>query len=91
MSADYNVSHSQEAASKGVQLDICYLASLGPQAIPAIDKAIQMRSNNAGLVLRREGLVQRHQQDMASWRSWGFREFRLQRYLDDRAAKADAG
>jgi hypothetical protein len=89
--ADYNVSHSQEAAGRGVQLDICYLTSLGPQAIPAIDKAIQMRSNNAGLVSRRDGLVQRQQQDVASWRSWGFRAFRLQRYLDDRAAKADAG
>jgi hypothetical protein len=89
--ADYNVSHSQEAVSKGVQLDICYLARLGPQVIPAIDKAIQMRGDNAGLVSLRDVLVQAQGRDMASWRGWSYRSIRLQRYLDDRAARAEAG
>jgi hypothetical protein len=96
--ADYNVSHSQgtnisrcqEAGGKGV-LDICYLASLGPQVIPAVDRAIQIRGLDGDLVSLRDELVQRQQQDMASWRSWGFREFRLQRYLDDRAKHDAAG
>jgi uncharacterized protein DUF4153 len=86
--ADYNVSHSHEAGGKGVNIDTCYLASLGPQAIPAIDRAIQIRSDNAGLVSRRGELVQLQEQDMASWRSWSFRQFRLEFYLVDRALRS---
>jgi hypothetical protein len=89
--ADYNVSHSHEAGGKGVNLDLCYLSSLGPQAIPAIDRAIQVRDDNAGLVGRHVELVQLQALDMASWRSWGFRSWRLQRYLDDRASRGEAG
>ena len=89
--ANYNVSHSHEAGGKGVNLDLCYLSSLGPQAIPAIDRAIEARGDNAALVGRRGELVQLQALDMASWRSWGFRSWRLQRYLDDRASRAEAG
>ena len=35
--------HSREASGKGVQIDINYLLTLGPQALPAIDKAILLR------------------------------------------------
>jgi hypothetical protein len=83
--ADYNVGHSKEAGGKGVQLDTCYLVNLGPRAIPAIERAIQIRGNDPGLVSRRNRLVEMQAQDMASWRSFGFRSFRLQRYLDERA------
>jgi uncharacterized protein DUF4153 len=89
--ADYNVEHSKEAGGKGVNLDSCYLVRLGPQAIAAIDRAIQIRGNDPGLVSRRDGLVEMQQQDMANWRSWGFRSFRLQRYLDQRAKPSSAG
>ena len=89
--ADYNVSHSHEAGGKGVNLDVCYLSSLGPPAIPAIDRAIQARGDNAALVSRRHELVQLQALDMASWRSWGFRQWRLQRYLDDQASRAEVG
>jgi hypothetical protein len=89
--ADYNVSHSREAGGKGVNLDLCYLSTLGPQAIPAIDRAIQARGDNAGLVGRRSELVQLQALDMDSWRSWGFRWWRLQHYLNDRASRAEAG
>lgn len=41
--ADYNVSHSREATGKDVSLDMNYLFSLGPQALPAIDRAITLR------------------------------------------------
>jgi Domain of unknown function (DUF4173) len=72
--ADYNVGHSQ--------LDSAYLAGLGPQALPALDKARQLLPNNQCLVRSHDRLVQQQQQIMASWRSWGLRSFRLQRYLD---------
>jgi len=89
--ADYNVVHSKEGGGTGVELDLCYLARLGPQAIPAIDRAIQILGNDRGLASRRDWLVEVQAKDMASWRSWGFRSFRLQRYLDARAKPSTAG
>jgi uncharacterized protein DUF4153 len=79
--ADYNVSHSQEASGHGVRIDTAYLLGLGPQALPAIDRAVQILDDRC-LVTGRERLVEQQQQIKASWRSWGFRSFRLQRYLD---------
>ncbi|MGJ4939170.1 DUF4173 domain-containing protein [Bradyrhizobium sp. HKCCYLS1011] len=80
--AGYNVAHSQEAGGKGVVLDICYLASLGPQALPAIDRAIAFHLSDAHLSLRRAGLLEVQAGDMASWRTWSFRSWRLQQYLN---------
>jgi hypothetical protein len=80
--ADYNVSHSREAAGKGVWIDMNYLFSLGPQALPAIDRAIALRGFDPTLVSRRGCLVEQQRREIASWRSWGFRSWRLQRALD---------
>ncbi|WP_339036809.1 DUF4173 domain-containing protein [Bradyrhizobium symbiodeficiens] len=84
--ADYNVTHSREASGKGLQIDINYLLTLGPQALPAIDKAILLRSGNpeSCLVSRRDRLVEQQRRDLA-WRSSGFRSWRLQRRLDAQA------
>jgi hypothetical protein len=81
--ADYNVTHSREASGNGLQIDIDYLLTLGPQALPAIDRAIALRpgSSESCLVSRRDRLVEQQRQDLA-WRSWGFRSWRLQRRLD---------
>lgn len=79
--ADYNVSHSKEGGGKGVNLDIKYLYELGPQALPALDKALLL----PGLQFPGccpERLFIQQDADMASWRSWGFRSWRLRRYLD---------
>lgn len=84
--ADYNVAHSREASGKGVQIDINYLLTLGPQALPAIDKAIALRAgaSESCLVSRRDRLVELQRQDLA-WRAWGLRSWRLQRRLDAQA------
>jgi hypothetical protein len=84
--ADYNVAHSWEVSGKDVQIDINYLLTLGPQALPAIDKAIAFRigAGETCLVSRRDRLVELQRQDLA-WRSWGFRSWRLQRRLDSLA------
>ncbi|GMO94598.1 DUF4153 domain-containing protein [Bradyrhizobium sp. TM239] len=84
--ADYNVTHSREASGIGVQIDINYLLTLGPQALPAIDRAIMLRPGNpeSCLVSRRDRLIEQQRQDLA-WRSWGFRSWRLQRRLDAQA------
>ncbi|GLR95462.1 MULTISPECIES: DUF4153 domain-containing protein [Bradyrhizobium] len=84
--ADYNVTHSREASGQGVQIDINYLLTLGPQALPAIDRAIALRpgAGEGCLVSQRDRLVEQQRQDLA-WRSWGFRSWRLQRRLDAQA------
>jgi hypothetical protein len=86
--ADYDVAHSKEAGGQGVALDTTYVLGLGPQALPAINKAI-LNGTDSGttpcLASRRDQLVEMHAKDMASWRSWGFRSYRLQLYLDRRA------
>jgi len=79
--ADYNVSHSREAGGKGVWVDMNYLFSLGPQALPAIDRAIALRGFDPTLVSRRGCLVEQQLKATASRRSWGFRSWRLQRAL----------
>jgi len=80
--ANYNVDHSREASGKGVTVDINYLFHLGPQALPAIERAIALRGSDPILVSRRNCLVEQHRNDLASWRAWGFRSWRLQRTLD---------
>jgi hypothetical protein len=83
--ANYNVSHSREVSGKGIAIDMDYLISLGPQALPAIDKAFAPRGwSDLTLVSRRDCLVEQQRRDMASWRAWGFRSWRLQRTLDAR-------
>jgi hypothetical protein len=88
--ADYNVSHSREVSGKGVQIDINYLFHLGPQALPAIDKAILLRASDPNLVSRRNCLVEQQHKDAASWRAWGFRSWRLQRILDTQQKSSTA-
>jgi hypothetical protein len=89
--ADYNVAHSQDASGHGVHIDAAYLLGLGPQALPAIDRALQILVYDRCLVSGRERLVEQQQQIIASWRSWGFRSYRLQRYLDQRARHFPSG
>jgi hypothetical protein len=89
--ADYNVSHSREANGKGVSIDMNYLFALGPQALPAIDRAIALRNFDPTLVSRRGCLVKQHEKQMASWRSLDFRSWRLQRALDAQPKNMPAG
>ena len=89
--ADYNVSHSREANGKGVWIDMNYLFTLGPQALPAIDRAIALRSFDPTLVSRRGCLVEQQVKQMASWRSWGFRSWRLQHALDAQPKSSTTG
>lgn len=82
--ADYNVSHCREASGKGTWLDANYLKQLGPQALPAVDRAIALGRYTPYLDLHaaRYQLLEQQRKDMESWRAWGFRSWRLQRTLD---------
>jgi hypothetical protein len=88
--ADYNLSHSNEMSGKGLSIDANYLLTLGPQALPALDKVIAHRPGDNCLVSRRDRLVEVQRQDLA-WRSWSFRNWRLQRRLDALAKAQPAG
>ncbi|MDA9442948.1 hypothetical protein XH98_28405 [Bradyrhizobium sp. CCBAU 51745] len=82
--ADYNLKHSSEMGGNGVKIDANYLLTLGPQALPAIDKVIALRGGDYCLAGRRNRLVEGQRQDL-TWRAWGFRSWRLQRRLDAQA------
>jgi hypothetical protein len=68
-----------------------YLFSPGPQALPAIDRAVAFRSYDPTLVSRRGCLVEQQTKQVASWRSQGFRSWRLQRALDAQPKSLPAG
>jgi hypothetical protein len=64
---------------------------LGPQALPAIDKAIQLRGSDPNLVSRRDCLAEQQHKNIISWRAWGFRSWRLQRYMSARQGSLATG
>ncbi|RDJ25492.1 DUF4173 domain-containing protein [Bosea caraganae] len=89
--ARYNIRHAFEG---GRGLDLCYLSSLGPQAVPAIDHFIAQRraqgdfdgSTVKALSARRDMLAARVENPRRDWRSWSFGDHRLWRYLKKRRA-----
>ena len=85
--ADYNISHSREVTGQGVNADINYLLSLGPQALPGINKSPEIREGNWMLVGSRDSLIERFRRERASWRAWSLRDWRLRRYLDEQASR----
>jgi hypothetical protein len=88
--ADYNVAHSSQISGRGAWLDFAYLADLGPQALPAIDRYLQHARQDprqdkptlAAMEARRGQLAQTQRGALSTWREWGFRDWRLERYLD---------
>lgn len=78
--ASYNVEHSRENGGTGPNLDLRYLASLGPQALPPIETAV-----NKIPVLWSIARDTRYNYEIAllsaNWRGFDFRTWRLDRYL----------
>jgi hypothetical protein len=97
--ARFNVMHSREVTGAGQPADVAYLCQLGPTALPALDVLAQAKASrpdaegweqsrqNAFLSSCRMNLEERHNARMADWRAWTFRGWRLNQYLDDRAAR----
>lgn len=85
--ADYNVEHSRQLSGTGVVLDVPYLLSLGPQAIPALDRFFhQQRDRYAwpAEVKQRQALATGHLDRMSDWRGWTYRSWQLKQYLHKR-------
>ena len=78
--ASYNLKHCREVGGTGPNLDLKYLASLGPQALPAIAPRVK---DVPALWSIAWDLWHDHQMRMrpVNWRTWNFRAWRLQRYL----------
>lgn len=84
--ATYNVMHCAETSGSGPTLDLDYLLSLGPQAIPAYDRYVRLYAERTGRRPPREEKFARAAAPAAvtdiDWRSWTFRGWRLKRYFD---------
>ena len=82
--ASYNVAHAGDSATAGQPIDLTYVAALGPQAIPALDRYLAANPRmNPGFFRRyRDALAAEHLKGAESWRAWTFRGWRLSRYLE---------
>lgn len=79
--ASYNVAHSRENGGGGPNLDLRYLASLGPQALPSLEpyaSKVPELWSIAWDIRHRDYQAGRQP---VNWRAWGFRTWRLERYL----------
>jgi hypothetical protein len=85
--ANHNLSYRREAMLTAAPPDFHYLHGLGPHVIPAFDRSIARRGLPVShdLVRLRSRLARAHDRSMENWRSWTFRDWRLQRYLGGRS------
>lgn len=88
--AHYNVEHSRDISGEGALFDSKYTASLGPQAIPALDLYLARYKGWGPIVqvrTEREALARhwnnRHQSD---WRGWTYWDWQLSEYLKQHSA-----
>jgi hypothetical protein len=89
--ARFNVEHSLEVAHEGVPLDLRYLRSLGPSAIPALDTYISALTSSDGSKFReaqayRNILASSFERKSHDWRSWSLRSAGMTSYLDANTA-----
>ena len=90
--AHYNVDHSREVSGRGRPLDLDYLLSLGPHAIPALDRYAGHRPDLPDWVIHhRASLVSAHQDRFSDWRAWSVREGALHIHLEYRAPSYGGG
>ncbi|MFZ1814746.1 MAG: DUF4173 domain-containing protein [Rhizobiaceae bacterium] len=81
--ARYNVDHSLEMGGEGTGLDMYYLYTLGPAAIPAFDRFLAEASDISDMQRKdgedsRDRLVNRHQAQMENWRNWSLRNWLIE-------------
>jgi hypothetical protein len=86
--AAYNVEHCREIDGTGPTLDLKYLLSLGPQVLPVLEPRLQHIPAFQPYVVgfRFEQDIHEAQKPPTNWRAWGFRTWRLQRYLANNPA-----
>jgi uncharacterized protein DUF4153 len=80
--ASYNVEHCRENGGTGPNLDLKYLFSLGPQVLPILEPRLQKIPTLQPYVAGFRFDYETRAQPM-NWRAWGFRAWRLERYLSN--------
>ena len=81
--ANYNVQNCHEMGGNGPNLDVGYMESLGPQAIPALDLFAKAPSHVPTINWLRNELIGDFHRQNKDWQSWSFRAWRLGNYLDN--------
>jgi hypothetical protein len=97
--AGYNVAHCAETSDAGPALDLSYLISLGPEAMPAYDEFLLAYSSrhansiSSGQIAWSQNARRSNAENSSklNWRSWTFRGWRLQRYFDTHPQGASTG
>lgn len=90
--ANYNVDNSYEMNGPGTRIDIWYVRSLGPGALPALyrffdhQKKLFPAEASDGVDALHEAYYRTVQRN---WRAWSFRDWRLLRYLEENGALAN--
>ena len=80
--ASYNVEHCREAGGTGLNLDLRYLASLGPQTLPVLEAHMKKVPVLWPIALDYRISLDRDRFLRAgNWRAWSYRAWRLERYL----------
>jgi hypothetical protein len=80
--ASYNVEHCREIDGVGPKLDLKYLFSLGPEVLPILESGLQnIATLKPDVEQFRFGQDYEYRRRLRNWRAWGFRAWRLDRYL----------
>jgi hypothetical protein len=85
--ANYNVDNSYEMNGPGTAIDILYVRSLGPSALPALDRFFDGQKKRFLVYVRdpTDAMIEaRYRTEQKNWRAWSFRDWRLLAYLDRR-------
>lgn len=87
--ARFNVENSLQPRPSGASLDVSYLSSLGPSAIPALDFYLASAPDDICLQQQVVRVRNRLAHDFAArsrnWRSWSYRAERMNEYLQSTA------
>jgi hypothetical protein len=87
--ARFNVENGLQRPQSGASVDLYYLTSLGPSAIPALDVYLASAPDDTCLqqqvVQARNRLADDFTSRFRNWRSWSYRAARMEKYLQSTA------
>jgi hypothetical protein len=79
--ASYNLAHSREVSGAGPALDVNYIRSLGPQALPVIEVYLSKVEPLRKIAESERDCYWQRSAVQKNWRAWSWRSWRLGRYL----------
>jgi hypothetical protein len=79
--ASYNLAHSREVSGAGPALDVNYIRSLGPQALPVIEVYLSKVEPLRAIAESERDCYWQRSAVQKNWRAWNWRTWRLGQYL----------